>query len=283
MIEDNKDILSDYANFIKRTKEISPNKVDDLKVSLEMLQEAVGSIVTDTGKTINKNISERTFDDLDTYVDFVKDGSVYEGKLSEMIESLTFDIVEEDDIEVDTELDDDLFTSAVTQRLDYLNNESLIIPNIESDNNLDVGITDNEGDVPNYEDYRVSTSDEYHLHDDFTHKRPYGFKLNENLIAEVNNWRAVYIKLAELLCESDDQLFMTLAKDFNFRGSYRNYFSLDPNELSKPYDVNSTGMYMETAHSANAIRDLIIKLLHKFNYNVDNFIVYLRADYTELN
>ena len=75
---------------------------------------------------------------------------------------------------------------------------------------------------------------------------------------------------------------MNFAEMPSMNGKKRRYFSFDKEELRKPKMI-ANKIYVETNQSSNAIRNLIIKMLKKFNYNINDFKVYFRADYSSLN
>lgn len=66
-------------------------------------------------------------------------------------------------------------------------------------------------------------------------------------------------------------------------GKKRNYFSLTGNNIRVPKKLQSVDIYVETNLSANSIKQIIIKMLKKYQVKLTEFIVYYRADYTELS
>lgn len=60
------------------------------------------------------------------------------------------------------------------------------------------------------------------------------------------------------------------------------YFSVNPENMRKPKIVNNK-IYVEMNQSGNAIRNLIIKLLKEYNFKINEYKVYFRADYSNLN
>lgn len=47
--------------------------------------------------------------------------------------------------------------------------------------------------------------------------------------------------------------------------------------------MESANIYIETNQSANSIRTLLIKVLNKYNINISQYKIFLRADYSELH
>lgn len=170
----------------------------------------------------------------------------------------------------------------------YEKNNEIVeyIESIVSDETLDdaeVGSLDNEEIViPNYEDYRVDQSIPHTLYEDFEHKRPIGFKLLGNFV-EANTWAIVLLETCEMLYNIDEKVFTNFVNDKNMNGKKRDYFSFTVNNIRKPKKLKSVDIYIETNLSANSIKQIIIKMLKKFQIRLHDYVVYYRADYTELN
>ncbi len=47
--------------------------------------------------------------------------------------------------------------------------------------------------------------------------------------------------------------------------------------------IESANIYVETNLSANGIRNLLIKMLSKYNIKLSDYKIYLKADYSELH
>jgi hypothetical protein len=71
--------------------------------------------------------------------------------------------------------------------------------------------TDEEAEkkkILNYADYVVDYNVEHTLYENFTHKRPFAFRINENRIIEVNTWQGKLKKTVELLFTTDCEKFL---------------------------------------------------------------------------
>lgn len=53
--------------------------------------------------------------------------------------------------------------------------------------------------IPNYDNYKLDNKIEHTLYENFIHKRPYGFKLNESHIVKAITWKDVLVKTCEVL------------------------------------------------------------------------------------
>lgn len=52
--------------------------------------------------------------------------------------------------------------------------------------------------------------------------------------------------------------------------------------MRAPRRIDFTNIYVETNLSANGIRNLLIKILNKYDIKLTEYKFYLRADYSEL-
>ena len=48
-------------------------------------------------------------------------------------------------------------------------------------------------------------------------------------------------------------------------------------------EIKLANIYVETNLSANGIRNLLIKMLNKYNIKLSDYKIYLKADYSELH
>jgi uncharacterized protein YeeX (DUF496 family) len=136
--------------------------------------------------------------------------------------------------------------------------------------------------IPNYDDYKVDQSIPHTLYEDFEHKRPKGFKLLGNFV-EANTWAIVLLETCEMLYNIDERIFTDFTNDKNMNGKKRDYFSFTVNNIRKPKKIKSADIYIEINLSANSIKQIIIKMLKKYQIKLHDYVVYYRADYTELN
>lgn len=155
-----------------------------------------------------------------------------------------------------------------------------VVEYLAVENNDDIDREENI--LPDYSAYLVDTNVEYTLYENFTHKRPFGFRINDEPVIEVRTWKEMLLKTCELLIAVDEDKFLKFEKDPIMNGKKRKYFSKNKGDLRKPKLVGNK-IYVETNISSNGIRNLLLKLLKKYGYKTNEFKVYLRADYTELH
>lgn len=135
--------------------------------------------------------------------------------------------------------------------------------------------------IPNYADYVVDSSIPHTLYESFTHKKVTAFSF-DNIRYPADNWKDVLIKTCNLLAEMDADKFLELIDDPAMKGRKISYFSRKHIE-GRNDKLSNIDVYVWTKLSANSIRNLIIKLLKKFNLSINDYYIYLRADYTPLH
>jgi hypothetical protein len=114
------------------------------------------------------------------------------------------------------------------------------------------------------------------LREDFSYRRPFGFRLRGQAYPWLRTWVAVFEKLCLVLRESNPVLFETLPDRDEMMSTHGNcYFSRDRTALRSPLRVSET-VFAETNLSAKLIRDLIRKLLAVFRISESDAEFYLR-------
>ena len=81
----------------------------------------------------------------------------------------------------------------------------------------------------------------------------------------------------------DQERFVNFENDPTMRGRKTKLFSTNPANIRNPHKLQDSELYVETNLSANAMRNLIIKMLQKYNLKPSEFKVFLRADYSGLH
>jgi len=133
-----------------------------------------------------------------------------------------------------------------------------------------------------YSDYFVEDDIEYDLHENFTYKRPSGFKLNSDKIINVKNWKDLLVKTCEILFEIDEQKFLSFENNSKFITERRIRFSKTPSSMKSPMPIKNK-LFVETNESANDIKNIIIILLKEYKIDINKFKIYLKADYSNLH
>lgn len=138
-----------------------------------------------------------------------------------------------------------------------------------------------EDERPNYEDYVVDNTVEHSLLDNFTHIKPYGFAFLDRVV-KAGSWKEFYIKACEMFFELDKNIFLTFANKTHMNGMSRHYFSTEKGIIDNQVSIGGE-IYISTDFGANDFRDLLIKIIKEYDYDVRNFKVYFRADYNPLH
>lgn len=236
--------MEDLTNILKLE---FPDKAIDLSESLQLLKEVINSTIDDISSKVGDAFIARDFESIDKYTKLAEKGSKYEDIIEKFIDLL------------ELENEDNLLKSE---------DESSYIHEQQS--------------MPNYEEFQVDNSIEHALFEDFMYKRPFGFKFVRNNIYEASSWNEVLIKTCEIFYDIDKEKFNDLEYLPHMNGKKRKHFAQDPKELRKPEKIKD-GIFVETNHSANTIRNIIVKLLKEYKFKISDYKIYLRADYTELN
>lgn len=210
--------------------------------SLELLRVVINDKVKTVGEKINKSFSEKEYEKIPYYSSLAKEIGFYEKRIEEISDSLDVD-----DVIIQEEINNEVDARTIT----------------------------------NYSEYFVDHNVEHTLYENFTHKRPFGFKLSDNHIVEVTTWQDMLVKTCEYLIILDEQKFMGFENKKLMNGKKNKYFSTSIEGMCRPKKI-ADKIYVETNQSANAIRNLIMKLLKKFSFNIRELKVYFKANYTIL-
>lgn len=234
-------IFMDYQELIIQIKEEFPDKAIDIMESLELLSVAINETIESVGKKITKSFSEKQYDKIPYYSSIAEEIEFYEKKIEEIISMVDVD----DDIIMEEETDEEVEVKT----------------------------------IPNYSEYVVDHNIEHTLYENFTHKRPFGFKLNDHHIVEVKTWKDMLIRTSEYLIAIDEKKFLSFEIKASMNGKKNKYFAINPDDMTRPRKVAGK-IYIEMNQSGNAIRNLIIKLLKEYNFKISEYKVYFRADYS---
>lgn len=134
--------------------------------------------------------------------------------------------------------------------------------------------------VVELDEYQVDENVAYTLNDDFRFKRPYKFQLNEH-VEEVSTWKEMLVKTCEYLNQLNPKTFEAFASDKSMQWGETYNFSKKAKLLRAPVKINNSNVYIETSKDSIAVRQMIAKMLGKFEIDKESFKVFLRADYTD--
>ncbi|WP_152642975.1 hypothetical protein [Bacillus alveayuensis] len=230
---------------ITALKQEFPEEAINLAESLVLVKETINDVMNAMNQKMSQAYIARNFDKSRAYMNMAETFHQFETRLEEIINELDVDNM---DFNPD-ESDEDETTKHPAR---------------------------------NYSQYEVDSNVEHTLYENLTHIRPYGFKINEHHIVKVKTWKEMLVKTCEFLIAIDEEKFLNFENVGYMNGKKNKYFSIDPRLLRKPEKV-ANKIYVETNMSSNSIRNLLIKLLKEYNFKVNEFKVYFRADYTALN
>lgn len=233
----------EFNKFVEKLKEEFPDKAIDISEGLELLKETINDSIEAIGNKINIAVRNRAFDKISIYSDMAKKADSFEKKIYEIMNLLE---VEEIDISEETEE--------------------------EIEKNI----------IPNYDEYVVDHNIEHNLYENFTHKRPFAFKLNDHKMVEVKTWQDMLIKTCEYLIAINEKKFLSFENNAAMNGKKNKYFSTNSSGMRKSRKVGGK-IFVEINQSGNAIRNLVIKLLKEYNFKISQYKIYYRADYSTLN
>lgn len=162
---------------------------------------------------------------------------------------------------------------------ELMENNSKILDNMDNDKE---DLVETTFDTINYEEYSVDNTKAYDLSTNFRHKRPHAISIKNDYIS-VTTWREMLIKTAEYLYNLNPKTFKSFPNDTTMSWGNKFNFSKDINQLRSPALVANSGIFVETAKDSIAVRQLVIKMLEKFDIDISDYKVYLRADYTPLH
>lgn len=169
-----------------------------------------------------------------------------------------------------------------------LNYKDLLIDELEEENTITEEYTDDDiepRNCPNYNDYCVDTSIPHTLYEDFTHTKACGFEFC-GVRYETKNMRGVLVALCEILVMEDKNKMQNFVHDPTMKGRKVSYFSnhmIIEDDIVKNEKIGDSEIYVWINLSCNQIRNVIRRVIKKYNYKLNDFKIYLRADYTALH
>lgn len=124
----------------------------------------------------------------------------------------------------------------------------------------------------------LDRSKAYSLRDNFTFKRPYGFVLNGIAYTQITTWKAIYLKVLDILHSAEPNKFAALVTEQRFISSRGNPLFAHQKEKLRVAHALPAGFYTEVNMSANTIKDALIQVLEYFSIDESNMKIYLRED-----
>ncbi len=137
-------------------------------------------------------------------------------------------------------------------------------------------------DKVDYSLYTVDNELVHNLNETYKFKRPMAF-LWQGKKYYANNFKAILLKVANILLDAHSDDFRKLSDHKKFTGRKNRMISSNPKELLDPKLLDDKITYIHSCLSSDAIVRLISKFLDYFGYDKDDFMIYLRADYNDLH
>lgn len=225
-----------------------PSSAEDIREALDLLVTSIDTAIDKVGEKVNKSFADKDFKK-------VAELSLNSEELDSISKKIQ-DVISELDIIIDDE-------------------------NIEESSK---GIEESdEKTIPNYRDYLVDTEVEHNLYEDLTHKRPCAFKIEDTRI-EIKDWKGALVETINYLAKKDSSIVRSFVDDPKMNGKKVTYFSrVKLPKMRSAREIKLANIYVETNLSANGIRNLLIKVLNKYNIKLTDYKIYLKADYSELH
>lgn len=176
----------DYQELLKNIKNEFPDKAIDIIEGLELLRMVIDDTVETIGEKVNESFSEKQYDKLPYYSKLAEEMETYEKKMKEVI-----DILDIEDLELESKEE-----------------------------------VDEEKEIPDYDKYTIDKNIEYSLYENFTHKRPYAFKLLDDRLIRVKTWQEMLIKVCESLIEVDEKKIIGFEEHEHMNGKKNKCFSV---------------------------------------------------------
>jgi hypothetical protein len=239
-------IKSDLSNIINFIKQNFPKDAADVSDSLDLLNLALDGLLNSANIKVGELNKSKNYDKSMELIEFLRYVSELQTQINEFSTM----------INIESEMEDEELTE-------------------ESD------IVEEEKNIPNYAEYAIDSSIPHTLYEDFTHKKAVAFSIN-NKRYEAKDWKAVLLQTCDLLSEIDANKFYEFIDDPVMKGRKNSYFGNKFIE-KKNAKMKNIDIYVWTNLSANHIKNLLRKLLKKFGIKINDYYVYLRADYTPLH
>lgn len=133
-----------------------------------------------------------------------------------------------------------------------------------------------------YDQYRVDETVAYTLESVITNKKPSAFSLYGQKVA-VDSWKQMLLQTCAMLNRLNPMLFASFEADPDLQGRKRPYFSATGAGLDTPAKIPDADLYVETHVSARYLKKMIMNLLTKFGIPHEEFLIFLKKDFTALH
>lgn len=238
--------INSLIEFVKLTE---PKTAMDIRESLLLLCETIDGATIQLHGKVNETLNNKDYRMSHKIIDRIQEINLLQIQLGSYINILEIEDLQDVQVISDEELESD----------------SLV-----------------KKDIPNYAQYVVDSEISYNLYENFTHKCPAAFGIFGARV-EARQWKDVLLLTCEILAKNNKDKFYSFVSDPAMQGKKVNYISRTGDQMRKPVKLNNYDIYIETNMSANSIRNLLVKLLKRYEIKITDYQIYLRADYTNLH
>lgn len=117
----------------------------------------------------------------------------------------------------------------------------------------------------------------HYLYEDFTGKKPFGFKIEDSGFTKVSSWKEMLVKTCKLLHRKDSKKFLNFENISYLNGKTRKHFTKDKSLLNNPELINGE-IYAETNLSSKGTCKLIKNIIKEYDYNIKDYRIYLKFE-----
>lgn len=133
--------------------------------------------------------------------------------------------------------------------------------------------------VISHNNYEVNVNEPHNLNECFRFKRPFAFQL-KNHYQKAHTWKELLVKTCTHLYYLHPDKFTLLTEGNSMQWGNTFNFSKVKKNIREPIIIGDSGIYIETAKDSTGTRQLIIKMLNAFDIDIEEYKVFLRADYS---
>lgn len=242
--------LKELTDLADKIKQEFPEEGKDLWESIDLVTSAVDAIYDSMTEKVTELMKDLELDRVSSYVEYSKS----------LLDLRTILLECSGLLENETELEEEIAT-------------------------IDEDEAKERTYIPNYEAYQVDSTIEHSLYENFTHKKACAFRFCGEYV-EVVNMKWVLVETCGLLAKINLKKMESFLNDKSMKGRKVSYFDskcVIENNITKNERIPGTDIYVWTSSSCNMTRNLLKKLLKKYNIGLNQFKIYLRADYADLH
>lgn len=234
------------TSLIDFCKQNFPERTIDLCEAIDLIVDTLTNLKSDLGKSMPTLIDNDDYDSIDEYKNHAKTVAQIIQNLNNISNDITIDDTEE--------------------------NEQIL--EVKESYSIDINYNDKA--------FNADSNIPHTLYEDFTYTKPAGIEI-ENTYLEANEWRDVFNKCCQYLLNKDSDIFSNFLSDTSMQGRKCKYFSYDSSELREGVRIKGSKIYIEYNVSATFVRNIIIKMLEKYEIPKRNCHIYIRRDLTSLH